>query len=165
MWILPYNSVLFTIWGLKLALCCSLKFPYLLRMCSFPRIVRKFMEFDFFVHEIWTSKKSMNPVLFMTCVHACAYVCVCVSIYPFSLVIYTLSESNVEYSTHFSFSLVIYTLSESNVEYSTHFSFSLVIYTLSESNVEYSTHFSFSLVIYTLSESNVEYSTISLFLL
>ena len=29
MWRLPYNSVLFTIWGLKLALCW--KFPYLLR--------------------------------------------------------------------------------------------------------------------------------------
>ena len=29
---------------------CSLKFPYLLRMCSFPRIVRKVMEFDFFGH-------------------------------------------------------------------------------------------------------------------
>ena len=48
MWRLPYNSVLFTIWCLKLALCCPLKFPYLLRMCSFPRIVRKVMEFDFF---------------------------------------------------------------------------------------------------------------------
>ena len=69
MWRLPYNSVLFTIWGLKLALCCSLKFTYLLRMCSFPRIVRKVMEFYFFwswkvmkSHGIWTSKKSMNPV-------------------------------------------------------------------------------------------------------
>ena len=47
MWRLPYNCVLFTIWGLKL---CSLKLPYLLRMCSFPRIVRKVMEFDFFGH-------------------------------------------------------------------------------------------------------------------
>ncbi len=68
MWRLPYNSVLFTIWRLKLALCCSLKFPFLVRMWSFPRIPRNVMEFDFFwswkvmkSHGIWTSKKSMNP--------------------------------------------------------------------------------------------------------
>ena len=73
MWRLPYhyNSVLFTIWRLKLALqpvCCSLKFPFLLWMCSFPRIARKVMEFDFFGHgkswkvmEFEVPLKSMNP--------------------------------------------------------------------------------------------------------
>ena len=51
MWRLSYNSVLFTIWGLKLALCCSLKFPSICFGCvRFQESSERSWNLTFFGH-------------------------------------------------------------------------------------------------------------------
>ena len=81
MWTFSYNSILFTIWGLKLALCCSLKFYICFGCVRFQESSERSWNFTFFSHGkswkvmkshgIWTFKKSMNPVDVLPCLSWC----------------------------------------------------------------------------------------------